>query len=108
MLDWLFGWLEDAVSWLWSVVAAVFIAIWDLLYELGIAILSGVLSGVAGLVGLIPVPQFLTSGLQGVFAGLDGSVLWGVGLLGIPEGLAMLGAAVGVRLVRKFVTLFQW
>lgn len=107
-MDWLFGWLEDFVAWIWDVLVAAFGALWDLLYELAVSVVGDVLDAVVALVGAIPVPDFLTDGLGGIFAGLDGAVLWGVTALGIPEGLAMLGAAVGVRLVRKFVTLFQW
>lgn len=107
-MDWLFGWLEKFVAWIWDVLVAAFGALWDLLYELAVSVVGGVLDAVVALVGAIPVPDFLSGGLGGIFAGLDGAVLWGVTALGIPEGLAMLGAAVGVRLVRKFATLFQW
>lgn len=107
-MDWLFGWLEDFVRWVWYALIEVFVALWNLFYELAVEVFGGILDAVAAAVGAIPVPGFLDTGMGGLFSGLDGAVLWGVTVLGVPEGLAMLGAAVGVRLVRKFVTVFQW
>lgn len=107
-MDWLFGWLEDFVAWVWAALIEVFVALWELLYEFAVEVFGDILDAISAAVGAIPVPDFLSSGMGGLFAGLDSAVLWGVSSLGIPEGLAMLGVAVGVRLARKFVTLFQW
>ena len=108
MLDGLITWLADAVKWLWDLVKDAFTALFDLLKDLAVWIFDGILTAVGAAIAAIPVPAFLSTGLQSLFAGLDGSVLYFLGPLRLTEGFAMIGAAVAFRLARKALTLFQW
>lgn len=109
MLDWLFNWLQGAIAWLWGVVKAAFVALLEMLRDTAIWIADGILTALGDMIAAIPVPSFLQSGaLQTAFGQLDGSILYFLGVLRVPEGLALIGVAVGFRLLRKAVTLFQW
>lgn len=66
------------------------------------------LSVVATAIEAIPLPDFITGGLQTVMNALPADVLYFLAQTAMPQGLAILGAAYAFRFVRKAVTLFQW
>lgn len=107
-MDWLFNWLEAAITWFWNVVKAVFKAGLDLIHDFAIWTVDQVLTALGALISSIPVPDFLHQGMQVMFSSLDPSILYFVGLLKIPEGLTLIGTAVLFRMTRKLVTLGQW
>jgi hypothetical protein len=108
MLDWLSTKLDNILAWCKALYVAVFGALGDMLVDLAIKVLDLFLVAVAGLVAAIPVPGFLTSGLQSLVSGLPDVVLWAMGALGLPQCLALLGSGVVFRLTRKLFTLGQW
>lgn len=102
-------WIETITKWLVDLVKAIFGALWDMLTDLVIELADLVLQAVAALIEAIPAPGFLEAhSLGGLLGGMGSDMAYFVGALNIPEGLAMLGAAFGVRMIRKAVTLFQW
>ena len=107
-MAWLFAWLQNFVSWIYSTILGVLAWLFGLISDVLLILFDAVLQGVAALIVAIPVPDFLAHGLSGLFGGLPGSVLFFLGVFQVPAGLAMIGAAVGFRLLRKVATLFQW
>lgn len=100
--------LEQFTQWLFDLVKKVFTALWDFVVDAVINLVDLVLTAIVALIGAIPVPAFMSNGLQSLFAALDPGILWVLGQCGIVTALGMVGAAYGFRLVRKVVTLFQW
>ena len=100
--------LNDFTTWLLQLITKFFSALWDFVVDAFVNALDLLLSAVVGLLGLIPVPDALSQGLQSFFAGVDPGIIYLVNALGVFAGFAMIGAAYGFRLVRKVVTLFQW
>lgn len=106
MLDW----LANITGWLLDLVKAGFLAVVDLFKDLVVTLLDLVLGGIASLVGAIPAPAFLSSGLNagGLLSGFPPFALYVAGQTRIGEALAILSAGVAFYLVRKVVTLGQW
>jgi hypothetical protein len=100
--------LADFTAWLLNLVSSIFTAIWQFFLDVAIEVFDLLLVALVGIFGAISAPSFLTAGLGSLFSGLDPATLYLVGMLRIPEALAMIGVAYGVRLIRVFVTLFQW
>lgn len=95
-------------QWLWNIIKGWFLAVLDLFKDAVVWLLDAVFGVIAAAIEALPVPGFMATGLGGLFSGVDPSVLYFVGVLGIPQGLATIGVAVGFRLIRKLVTLGQW
>lgn len=101
----LFSWFARIFEWL----GGIFKDLMNFIGDLPLKILQGFLDGVLYLLGKIPVPDFLTQySLQTLFNQLPESVLYFVGLFGIPQALLILGLGVAFRLTRKALTLGQW
>lgn len=106
------SWLTAIIKWVARIfewLGGLFKDFMAFVLDLPIKILQGFLDGVLYLLGKIPVPDFLSQyGLQSLFNQLPDTVLYFVGLFGIPQGLAILGLGVAFRLTRKALTLGQW
>ena len=89
--------LQDFLKALWTFIKDVFIEVFDLL-----------ISAFVSLISAIPVPGFISGGLDNTFSALDSGVLYLVSQAGVPQALAIIGAGYAFRLARKFATLFQW
>jgi hypothetical protein len=103
------GWLKSISDWFIQLIKSIFEFLFDLVYDLFAYILKTFLEGVVFIVSSIPVPDFLSGhALSGMFSAIDPSIIYFLTALGIPEGLMILSGGYGFRLLRKFVTLFQW
>jgi len=101
--------MSDLIAWLLGLVKALFLAVWDFITDMVIAVLELFLNAVAALLTALPVPSFMSNGgMQGLFNNLPADVMYFAGRLHLGECFAILGAAVLFRLVRKALTLFQW
>lgn len=100
--------LEQFTTWLVSLVRAWFDAIWTFFSDLFIAIVKMVTDVLVWLLQQIPVPSFMSGGLGSLFGDLSPGILWALTAVGLPQGLAIIGAGYVFRLVRKVVTVFQW
>jgi hypothetical protein len=103
------GWLSKLTGWIAYAINAVFTALIQLLKDLVTFVLAVVLSVVEMAIAAIPVPDFIKNYSMGSLLGSTGAV---VGFfmveLNIPTALGLIGAGYAFRLVRKFLTLFQW
>lgn len=100
--------LDKLTAWFLDLAKSLISAIWDLLSDFLVFVLDTLLGVVEYLLGLISVPDFLSGGLNSVWASMPSGVLWIVSQAGLPQALAIIGTAYGFRLIRKLVTLFQW
>lgn len=108
-MEWLLGWLNAAIQWVFGIIKAGLLALLDLLRDGVVWVFDQVLGAVASVISAIPVPAFMQSGgLGGLFGAIPPEVAWFVGQLGLPQAAAMIGAGVMFRLTRKLVTLGQW
>lgn len=100
--------LKDFAAWLLSLVQDVFTAIWDFCIDIIIEIFDLLMIAIAALIVAIPAPEFGVMSLGAVMGGIHPMIQYFGAGLRLPEGLAMIGAAVLFRLTRKALTLFQW
>lgn len=100
--------LNQFTSWLLDLVHQVFSSLWDFVVDAFINIVDLILGAVVALFALIPVPDSLRSGLGALWGQLDPGIVYIVSAIGLPQVLAMFGAAYAFRLARKVLTLFQW
>jgi hypothetical protein len=100
--------LDKLTAWLKEYLDKFLAALGDLLKDVFIWLVDAVGAAVVFLVGLVPVPASMQNGLQPLFDGLPEGAVFLIGSLGLPEGLAMIGAAFLFRFGRKLATLFQW
>lgn len=100
--------LAQFTAWLLSLIGQLFTDVWNFLGDLLLYVLEGFLSAVAALFGAIAIPDWMSGGMQSLFSALDSGPMWFLSAMGLPQGMAFLGTAVLVRLIRKVITLFQW
>ncbi|MBS1188801.1 MAG: hypothetical protein H6R10_593 [Rhodocyclaceae bacterium] len=101
--------MDSFADWLLGLVKSAFSALWDFFTDLLIALLDLGLSAILGLLQLLPVPSFMQAGsLQAIINQISPDIWYFASHFKLSECLAMFGAAVGFRLARKALTLFQW
>lgn len=103
------GWLSKLTGWIANVVHTFFVAIVQLLKDLVTYVLSTILDLIADAISSITPPAFLTNYSMGNLLGQAGPIVgFFLVQLRVGEGLALVGAGYAFRLLRKFLTLFQW
>ena len=102
------GFLGDLLKWFGDLAVAAFVAAWDFFTDLLIGAFDLLLQAVAGLIALIPVPSFMSTGLSPLFSALGNDMLYVVGAAGVTSALGVVAAGYAFRFARKLVTLFQW
>lgn len=101
--------MSDFSNWLFDLFKALLQALWDFFTDLLIAVVDLILTALLALISALPLPAFMQAGgLQSLFAAIPSDIWFFVSHFRLGECLAMFGAAVGFRLARKAVTLFQW
>lgn len=100
--------LTEFTEWLYNLVKTIFTSLWTFLQDAFIAIFKAIVEAFVSLISAIPVPDFLQGGLTSIWGGLDPGVSYALTQAGLPAALALVGAGYAFRMVRKFVTLFQW
>lgn len=104
------NWLTDITNWLLSLVVSIFSALIDFIHDAALWVFDGILQAFAGVLAAIPVPSFLSDGinLSSYFAGFGPYPLYLLSRLGIANCVAVLMAGISFRLLRKLFTLGQW
>jgi len=100
--------LAEFTAWLVGLVVKVFTALWSLITDAFIGFVELIVTAFVGLLSAIPVPEFLSQGLQSTYGLLDPGIGYLLAASGLPAALGVIGAGYAFRLVRKVVTLFQW
>lgn len=95
-------------EWLLQLIKDGLKAAWDFITDLVIGLVELLLQAVLALVSAIPVPAFMSTGLNTVLGNIPSDVWFFAGHFKLTECMAILGAAVAFRLARKAVTLGQW
>ena len=103
-------WLAKITAWFLELFTAVFTALVTFIHDAALWLFDLLLIAVAGIVAAIPVPTFLSVGidLTSLFATFPPFALYLLHLLNIPQCIGVLTAGIAFRLVRKLVTLGQW
>ncbi|HQR02507.1 MAG: hypothetical protein JSR19_01410 [Proteobacteria bacterium] len=104
------NWLTALTTWLLGLVQSVFSSLLTFIHDAALWLFDGVLQAIAGLVAAIPVPSFLSSGLNldGIFSGFPGYAFYLLNQLSIGTAFGIFTAGVMFRLTRKLFTLGQW
>lgn len=103
------GWLDDITEWLADLARKFWKAIEEFFGDLLVTAIEAVLEVVTLAIDAIPVPDFISSNTICALLGNAGpEVAWAMSTFKIGEGLTLIGAGYAFRLLRKFVTLFQW
>jgi hypothetical protein len=103
------GWLSRITGWFAYAFNAFFTAIAQFFKDLVIYALAAVLSVVVLAISSIPVPDWIANNSMGSLLGQAGPVAgFFMVKLQIPAALLLIGAGYAFRLLRKFLTLFQW
>jgi hypothetical protein len=66
------------------------------------------IQGIVYVFGVLEPPEFLTTGLGSAFSSLPDDLTFFLSQSGLAAGLAIYGAGVSFRLLRKLFTLGQW
>jgi hypothetical protein len=94
-------WLKNTINLIWqSLVGFLDYALYT--------VVDSVLSAIIYVISILPLPQFMSGGLQDVVSQLPGGILYFLDRAGFPEALAIIGSGYLFRFGRKIVTLFQW
>lgn len=100
--------LAEFTTWLLELVTKLITAMWAFVQDAFIAFFGLVVKAFVALIAAIPVPGFMQGGLASAWGGLDAGIMYGLSQAGLPAALAIIGAGFAFRMLRKFVTLFQW
>lgn len=103
------GWLSRLTGWIAYAINAVFDALASLLRDLITNIFTNLMQLVLLMIKSIPVPSFLNNYSMNSILGGTGSIIgFFMSELQIGPSLALIGSGYVFRLLRKFLTLFQW
>ena len=104
MIDWIKQAWADLIGWF----KALFSALMDFLIDLPVTILEMFLDAILFLLNAIPVPAFIEGGLDSFMSAIGSDVLYFISMSGFDDAMALLGAGITFRLLRKLFTLGQW
>lgn len=103
------GWLSKLTGWIAYAINTVFKAVIGLLRDLVTYVLGVVFDLVSTAINAIGVPSWISNFSLGSLLGQTGSIVgFFMVQLQIPAGLGLIGLGYAFRLLRKFLTLFQW
>lgn len=103
------GWLSRLTGWIAYAFNVLFTAIAQFFKDLVTYALAVVLGVVEMAIAAIPIPDWIMNNSLGSLLGQTGSIVgFFMTQLQIPASLVLIGAGYAFRLLRKFLTLFQW
>lgn len=102
------NWLKDIINsfaaWILSIVLAIMQFVQDFLLTLFETLLAAMRMALS----LIPMPDILAYSLNDLLIGLPEEMIYFLDKTGFTYAVSVFSAALLFRIVRKFVTLFQW
>lgn len=102
--EWFANLWQGFVDWL----VAIIIIILTWIKDLFLLIFELIIDGLVFIFELLTPPEFLAGGMDVLVTALPPSVTYFLGQSGVAEGIAIYGAGVTFRLLRKLFTLGQW
>lgn len=103
------GPVEAITNWLREQVQSIWDAFVAFMQDLFVLWLEHTLNLISFVVHQLPAPDFLTDvTLCGVLSSAGPWAQWAIGTFRLGEALALLAAGLVFRLLRIFLTLFQW
>ncbi|HEY0491079.1 MAG TPA: hypothetical protein VGD30_16325 [Telluria sp.] len=103
------GWLTNLTNWLKEQIVAVWHAFTTFINDTLVAALQTVADAVIYVLNHIPMPDWLAQySLCALLSQTGPTVMWALDTFRIGDGLGLIALGYAFRLLRKFVTLFQW
>jgi hypothetical protein len=103
------GWLDDITNWLREQLEKLWNSFVELMGDFAVWMVDAVLDLFATIIEAIPVPDFIANySICALLANAGPTVAWALDTFKIAEGLGLLAAGFGFRMLRKLLTLFQW
>lgn len=103
------GWLSKLTWWIGAAIVNFFDALVSFLKDLVTYVCSVVLALVAAAINAIGSPAWLSQySMQSSLSPVMGTLGYWLQLFDIPQAFAIIGLGYVFRLLRKFLTLFQW
>lgn len=103
------GPIQDITNWLADQIRSVWDAFVAFMHDFGVFLVETVLDLVNVIIHAIPSPEFLQQlSLCAILSNAGPWASWAISTFRIGEALALLAAALVFRLLRVFLTLFQW
>ena len=103
-MDWLAQTWQGFIDWLYEI----FLALMGWFQDVFLNIFELLMNGIVYIYGLLQPPEFLTNGMSSLFASLHPDILYFLSMSKLDTALAIYGAGVSFRLLRKLFTLGQW
>lgn len=97
-------WFDALIDW----IKALWTDFIEFMGDLPLKVLDGFLSAVSSLINALSLPDFVTGGVQSLVNDFPPSVLWAMDIINFPEMLAIVGAALAFKIIRRFATLGIW
>lgn len=102
-------WIDDLTNWLREQLQSLWDGFVEFMTDFIVMMIEGATDTVLAIIDLLPVPDFLaTYSLCALLNAAGPEVGYFLQTFRIAEGLALLAAGYGFRLLRKLLTLFQW
>lgn len=103
------GWFSDLTNWFLKIFKQIWDAFVQFVKDVVLFILDIAMQLVTWIISAIPVPDFLSQYSIGALLGNAGpTVGWVMSEMKIGQAMAIIAAGYAFRLLRKFLTLFQW
>lgn len=103
------GWLTDFTNWLRQAITDFFQSLIAYFGDFLLILVENQLTLFALVIESLPEPGFLqTYNLATILGPAGPTVAWAMSTFRVGEGLAVIGAGYAFRLLRKFLTIFQW
>lgn len=107
-MDDLAQWLSDKFNSILKWFVDFFLYLLDLIKDLILWVFDAILTAIVTLINAIPLPDFITNGLQTLADSMPPLLSYFLANSGISQAVVIIGAGWAFRLLRKFVTLGQW
>lgn len=104
MMDWLTDVFQGFVDWLHDL----FLMLLNFLKDLFLFVFEMLMDGIVYMFTKFQPPVFLTNGVGTLFEAVPSDILYFLNMSAFSTGLAIFGAGVSFRMLRKLVTLGQW
>lgn len=103
------GWLSGLTNWFKELATNLWESFADFMLDFVTLVATNALLMWSTILEYMPVPEFLVNlNICGVLQEAGPTAGWLIGTLQIPAGFALIAGAIVFRLLRVFLTLFQW